>query len=172
MLNKLNGTPYLLLNEFFEKYVFANLFKQKPVNSLTEVFPEEPVIAMLLAFKDFLKFELKLLKKSKGFFLKIIFEFLYFLLEIDKIALFLIASSAYILPSNFFPLTPIKIEFLNIFLEFIDAYFINLFLSIILFFMLSFKIFVLIDLDKFKFFLFIAFKISNLSEKNNFFLYS
>ena len=72
----LNGTPYLLLNEFFEKYVFANLFKQKPVNSLTEVFPADPVIAMLFAFKDFLKVELILLKKFNVFFLNIIFEFL------------------------------------------------------------------------------------------------
>ena len=50
----LNGTPYLLFNDFFEKYVFSNLFKQKPTNSLTDVFPDEPVMAIVLIFNDFL----------------------------------------------------------------------------------------------------------------------
>ena len=54
MLKILNGTPYLLLYDLFEKYVFSNFFRQKPVNSFTDVFPDEPVIAIVLAFKDFL----------------------------------------------------------------------------------------------------------------------
>ena len=54
VLNKLKGTPYLLLNEFLEKYVLSNLFKQKPNSSLTEVLPADPVIAIVLESNVFL----------------------------------------------------------------------------------------------------------------------
>ena len=37
VLKILRGTPYLLLKEFFEKYVFFSFFRQKPVNSLQDV---------------------------------------------------------------------------------------------------------------------------------------
>ena len=67
VLKILKGTPYLLLKEFFEKYVFSIFFKQKPVNSFTDVFPAEPVIAIVLIFVDFLKAELSLLNSLSGF---------------------------------------------------------------------------------------------------------
>ena len=101
-----------------------------------------------------------------------ILEFPIFLFTIAKIAPFLIASSAKLLPSYFFPFIPTNIEFLSICLEFIDTEFTKYFLLMLLSFNISFKIFVFIDLDKSLFFFKIAFKISNLSEKNFFFLYS
>ena len=52
VLKILRGTPYLLLKELFEKYVFFSFFRQKPVNSFTDVFPAEPVIAIVLIFVD------------------------------------------------------------------------------------------------------------------------
>ena len=67
---------------------------------------------------------------------------------------------------------PIKIEFLFILFEFIDAELIVKFLFIILFFISSSKILVLIELDKDKFFFLIALRIWILSEKNFLFLYS
>ncbi len=59
--------------------------------------------------------------------MNIIFEFLNFLFDIERIAPFLEASSAYKFPSNFLPFMPIKIEFSFIFFEFIDAKFIGVF---------------------------------------------
>ena len=59
-----------------------------------------------------------------------------------------------------------------IYFEFIEAWLIFFLTFIILGFSVSFKIFVLIDFDKFLFFLEIDFNISSLSEKNLTFLYS
>ena len=54
MLNKLKGTPYLLLKDFFEYEVGKILFKVFPNNSFKDVFPELPVIAIALIFELFL----------------------------------------------------------------------------------------------------------------------
>ena len=172
VLKILKGTPNLLLKEYFEKYVFSNLFKQNPVNSFTDVFPAEPVIAIELMSKDFLKVELILLNRFNGLLKKIIFGLLNFLFDTARTAPFFIASLANLFPSNFLPLTPKNIEFLLILFELIDAELRVLFLLRILSLKLSFKIFVLIDFDKFLFLFLIAFKIFILSEKKYFFLYS
>ena len=89
-----------------------------------------------------------------------------------KIAPFLIASLPNLLPSYFFPFTPINIDFSVIFFEFIEAKLIFFFILTILDLSVSFKIFVLIDFDRFLFLSEIDLKISILSEKNLFFLYS
>ena len=86
----------------FRKKVLSNLFKQKPVNSFTDVFPADPVIAIVFVFKDFLSLEFILLNKFNGFLLNIIFGFLIFLFDIATTAPFFIASLQKFIPSNFF----------------------------------------------------------------------
>ena len=117
VLKILKGTPYLLFKEFFEKYVLSNFFKQNPVNSFTDVFPAEPVIAIVLIFVDFLKVELTLLKNFNGFLQNITLGFLIFWFDIATIAPFFIASIANLFPSKFLPLIPKNIEPLVIFLN-------------------------------------------------------
>ena len=101
--------------------------------------------------------------------MKIIFEFLDFLFVIARTALFLIASFAYKFPSNFFPLIPIKIEFLYIFFEFIDADLYKFFLLNLLFLIISLNIFVLSDFDKVNFFYLLLLKFLIYLKKNFFF---
>ena len=84
------------------------MFKQKPVNSFTDVFPADPVIAIVLISDDFLSVEFILLSKFKGFLDNIIFESLKFLFDTATIAPFFIASSANLFPSNLCPLIPEK----------------------------------------------------------------
>ena len=120
-----------MLKESFEKCVFLSLFKQKPVSSFTDVFPAEPVIAIVLKFNDFLKTLFISFSKCSGFLLNIIFEFFDFLFETAKVAPFLIASQAKLFPSTFFPLTPKKIEFFLISFELNETDLKNFFLSII-----------------------------------------
>ena len=60
----------------FRKKVLSNLFKQKPVNSFTDVLPADPVIAIIFVFKDFLSLKFILLNKFNGFLLNIAFDLL------------------------------------------------------------------------------------------------
>ena len=46
-MNKLNGTPYLLLNDFGEDEVAPNLLSVFFKISFKEVFPQLPVIAII-----------------------------------------------------------------------------------------------------------------------------
>ena len=50
-MNKLNGTPNLLLKDFGEKVAELNLFKVSLNNSFNEVFPQLPVIATIFPLK-------------------------------------------------------------------------------------------------------------------------
>ena len=110
-----------MFKEFFEKYVLSNFFRQNPVNSFTDVFPAEPVIAIVLIFVDFLKAELTSLNNFNGFLQNIALGFLIFWFDIATIAPFFIASTANLFPSKFLPLIPKNIELLVIFFELIEA---------------------------------------------------
>ena len=57
MLNKLNGTPYLLLKDFGENDVLETFFKTKPIISFKVVFPQLPVIEMNFALMFSLKID-------------------------------------------------------------------------------------------------------------------
>ena len=56
ILNKLIGTPYLLLNDLLEYEILSNCESECPNKSLNEVFPELPVIAIELIKDDFLTY--------------------------------------------------------------------------------------------------------------------
>jgi len=47
-LNRLKGTPYLLLYDLGEILTFESCFNEFPNNSFKVVFPQLPVIAMIL----------------------------------------------------------------------------------------------------------------------------
>ena len=66
-LNKLNGTPYLLLNDFGEWVALLILFNVKPILSFTVVLPQLPVIEIIFALIFSLKMEEHLVKKFKEF---------------------------------------------------------------------------------------------------------
>ena len=66
-LNKLIGTPNLLLRDFFEKKVLEIFVKQNPTSSFKDVLPAEPVIAILVISSVFLMLELIVCNLPKGF---------------------------------------------------------------------------------------------------------
>ena len=63
-MNKLNGTPYLLLKDFGEKVAELYWFIVFPNNSFREVLPQLPVIAMILPSKFSLTIFEDLVKNS------------------------------------------------------------------------------------------------------------
>ena len=66
-LKRLNGTPYLLLYDFGEILTFEIFLKQSPNNSFRVVFPQLPVIAIILVFIFFLKIFELFVKNSSVF---------------------------------------------------------------------------------------------------------
>ena len=72
-LNKLRGTPNLLLKDFGEYVTWKILFNDFPVNSFKEVFPQLPVMAIILLDKFSLKIEDAFVKKFKLSFTIIFF---------------------------------------------------------------------------------------------------
>jgi hypothetical protein len=69
ILKRLNGTPNLLLYDFGEILTFEILLNTLPNNSLSVVFPQLPVIAIIFVSILFLKIFETLLKILKYFLL-------------------------------------------------------------------------------------------------------
>ena len=67
MLNRLKGTPYLLLYDFGEMLTLDILLNEFPNNSLRVVFPELPVIAIIFVsifFLNILELSVKNFRES------------------------------------------------------------------------------------------------------------
>ena len=77
MLNKDNGTPYLLLNDFFEYTVGIIWFRVCPISSFNVVFPAEPVIVIIGVPNDFLIEEDSFVNVFSDFFTIILFVFFF-----------------------------------------------------------------------------------------------
>ena len=78
MLNKDKGTPYWLLNDFFEYEVGVIFLRLWPISSFKEVFPADPVIATMGVPRDLRiihdKFEKVLSVSFTNIFLGFFFE--------------------------------------------------------------------------------------------------
>ena len=72
-MKRLKGTPYLLLNDFGEIVTFEIFFKEFPNSSLRVVFPQLPVMAMIIVSIFFLKIFEILDKKLNELFTNICF---------------------------------------------------------------------------------------------------
>ena len=147
----------MLLYDFGEILTLDIFFKELPNNSFNVVFPQLPVIAIILVFIFFLKIiELlvKNFKESLTLTWRVVLFFLLILLTMVNEAFFFYACSINLLPSFFLPLIAKKISFFLISLELILAC-LKLSLEDILLFpdnslsILNFKLF-----DKTKFFFF------------------
>ena len=118
-LNKLNGTPYLLLKDLGEKVVLDIFFNVSPIISFKVVFPQLPVIDIIFAFVLFLKIDEHLVKKLRVLFTLICFDdelFLFILFTIAKLDFFLNASETNLFPLIFFLLLQKKRHFFFLFL--------------------------------------------------------
>ena len=91
-LNKLNGTPNLLLNDFGEYVTLLTLQRLLLKSSLREVLPQLPVIDIILLNEFSLIIAEDLVKKFKVFSTLICLGFLFKLFTIAKDARFLKAS--------------------------------------------------------------------------------
>ena len=131
-LNKLNGTPNLLLNDFGEYVTLQIFLRVLPINSFKEVLPQLPVIAMILLDVFSLIIEEALVKNFREFFTLICLGLLLNLLTTAKDAPLLKASFVNRLLSFFLPLTAKKTSFFFISLELIDALLIFVFKEILL----------------------------------------
>ena len=149
-----------------------NVFKTSPVICFREVFPQLPVIAIIVPWKLSLTNFDRSVKHSKVLDTFICFfrlRLFWYLFTIAKDAPLLIEFFKKKLPSFFFPLIAKNISFFFNVLELIDAEWTVEFLEIFLP-KYSFKIFTLIFFESFLFFLNIDFLIISLSEKKFFLL--
>ena len=130
-----------MLNDFGEYVVLQILFKDFPINSLSEVFPLLPVIAIILLSLFSLKIEDASVKNFKVSLVLICFLSFLNLSVTASEAPFLKASLINKFPSLFFPLIAKKISFLLISLELIEAFLNFNFVESLLELLNSFKIF-------------------------------
>ena len=140
-MNKLNGTPNSLLNDFIEKVVLLIFLSVFPTNSFKEVFPQLPVIAMILLVLLSLNNEEAFVKNFKVFFTLICLGVFFKLSTIAKDAPLLKASCTNKFPFLFFPLIAKKISFFLISFELIEAFLILVFKEILFDLLISFRIF-------------------------------
>jgi len=143
-------------------------FSVLPINSFNEVFPQLPVIAMILLSEFSLTTEDVSVKNFKLSFTLICLEKFFNLsmvLTTAKEAPLLNASFTNKFPFLFFPLIAKNMSFFFISFEFIDAFLIFVFREKFIGSLTSLKILSFEFPYKFLFFIFIYFKIVFLSEK-------
>ena len=160
----------MLLKDLGEIFTFEIFFKVLPNNSFSVVFPQLPVIAIILVLKFFLKiFEasVKNFNVSFTFIWRLISKLFWTLETIANDALFLKDCFIKLFPSFFFPFIAKKISFFTS-LEFILALLKEKSEESLLFPDNSLIIFNFKLLTKVEFLVLIAFKIIFLSEKKIF----